>query len=85
MARKEKIGIVASNKMNKTIVIIVEDRYAHPMYNKTLKKTNRFMAHDELNECEIGDKVIISETRPLSRKKRWTVKQILTKTQIHHF
>jgi len=82
MTRKEKTGIVASNKMNKTIVIIVEDRYAHPMYNKTLKKTNRFMAHDELNECEIGDKVIISETRPLSRKKRWTVKQILTKTQI---
>ena len=82
MARKEKIGIVASNKMDKTIVIIVEDRYAHPMYNKTLKKTNRFMAHDELNECEIGDKVIISETRPLSRKKRWTVKQILNKTKI---
>jgi small subunit ribosomal protein S17 len=82
MSTKEKIGIVASNKMDKTIVIVVEDRYSHPMYNKTLKKTNRFMAHDEKNECAIGDKVIIQEVRPLSRKKRWTVKQILTKTKI---
>jgi small subunit ribosomal protein S17 len=82
MSAKEKIGIVASNKMDKTIVIVVEDRYSHPMYNKTLKKTNRFMAHDEKNECAIGDKVIIQEVRPLSRKKRWTVKQILTKTKI---
>jgi small subunit ribosomal protein S17 len=82
MATKEKIGIVASNKMNKTIIIIVEDRYAHPLYTKTLKKTKRFMAHDELNQCSIGDKVIIEESKPLSRKKRWTVKQILNKTKI---
>jgi small subunit ribosomal protein S17 len=82
MAIKERIGTVVSNKMDKTIVITVENKYAHPIYGKTLKKTKRFMAHDEQNECAIGDKVIISETRPLSRKKRWAVKQILTKTQI---
>ena len=79
MATKEKIGTVVSNKMEKTIVITVEDRYSHPIYGKTLKKTQRFMAHDENNECELGDTVLISETRPLSRKKRWAVKQILNK------
>jgi small subunit ribosomal protein S17 len=79
MATKEKVGTVVSNKMEKTIVITVEDRYLHPIYGKTLKKTQRFMAHDENNECELGDTVLISETRPLSRKKRWAVKQILNK------
>jgi len=79
MATKEKIGTVVSNKMEKTIVITVEDRYSHPIYGKTLKKTQRFMAHDENNECGLGDLVLISETRPLSRKKRWAVKQILNK------
>ena len=79
MATKEKVGTVVSNKMEKTIVITVEDRYSHPIYGKTLKKTQRFMAHDENNECELGDTVLISETRPLSRKKRWAVKQILNK------
>ena len=79
MATKEKIGTVVSNKMEKTIVITVEDRYSHPIYGKTLKKTQRFMAHDEKNECGLGDLVLISETRPLSRKKRWAVKQILNK------
>jgi small subunit ribosomal protein S17 len=82
MATKEKIGTVVSTKMDKTIVIIVEEKYAHPLYGKTVKKTKRFMAHDEKNQCLLGDKVIISETRPLSRKKRWTLKQILTKTKI---
>ena len=79
MATKEKVGTVVSNKMEKTIVITVEDRYLNPIYGKTLKKTQRFMAHDENNECELGDTVLISETRPLSRKKRWAVKQILNK------
>jgi len=79
MATKEKIGTVVSNKMEKTIVITVEDRYSHPIYGKTLKKTQRFMSHDENNECGLGDLVLISETRPLSRKKRWAVKQILNK------
>ena len=79
MATKEKTGIVVSNKMDKTIVITVENRYAHPVYGKTIKKTQRFMAHDELNAYQLGDKVIIAETRPLSRKKRWILKQNLTK------
>jgi small subunit ribosomal protein S17 len=82
MTTKEKIGTVVSNKMDKTIVITVEDKYSHPLYGKTLKKTKRFMAHDEKNECTLGDVVIISETRPLSRNKRWTLKQILNKTKI---
>ena len=82
MTTKEKIGTVVSNKMDKTIVITVEDKYSHPLYGKTLKQTKRFIAHDEKNECTLGDVVIISETRPLSRNKRWTLKQILNKTKI---
>jgi len=82
MTTKEKIGTVVSNKMDKTIVITVEDKYSHPLYGKTLKQTKRFMAHDEKNECTLGDVVIISETRPLSRNKRWTLKHILNKTKI---
>ncbi len=82
MATKEKIGVVVSNSMNKTIVISVENKYAHPLYGKTLKKTKRFMAHDERNDCVMGDIVIISETRPLSKNKCWVLKQILTKNKI---
>lgn len=77
MATKEKIGTVVSTKMEKTIVIAVEDKYPHPLYGKTLKKTKRFMAHDEKNECTLGDTVLIEETRPLSRNKRWKVSKIL--------
>nr|YP_010938211.1 ribosomal protein S17 [Meringosphaera mediterranea]WLD05724.1 ribosomal protein S17 [Meringosphaera mediterranea]WLD05866.1 ribosomal protein S17 [Meringosphaera mediterranea]WLD06086.1 ribosomal protein S17 [Meringosphaera mediterranea] len=77
MATKEKIGTVVSAKMNKTIVIAVEDKYPHPLYGKTLKKTKRFMAHDENNECILGNLVVIEETRPLSRNKRWKVSKIL--------
>jgi small subunit ribosomal protein S17 len=79
MATKEKTGVVVSNKMNKTIVVLVENRYAHPIYGKTLKTSKRFMAHDEFQECNPGDEVTISETRPLSRNKRWKVKQIFKK------
>nr|YP_009684637.1 ribosomal protein S17 [Pseudopedinella elastica]QDR24723.1 ribosomal protein S17 [Pseudopedinella elastica] len=82
MATKEKTGIVVSTNMDKTIILIVEEKYAHPIYGKILKKTKRFMAHDENNECVLGDTVMISETRPLSRKKRWAVKQILNKRKI---
>jgi small subunit ribosomal protein S17 len=82
MGIKEKIGIVVSNKMQKTIVLLVEHRYSHSVYNKIIKKTKNFMAHDELNECSIGDKVLIAATRPISRKKRWYVKQILTKIKM---
>ena len=79
MATKEKTGIVVSNKMNKTIVVLVENRYANPVYGKTLKTSKRFMAHDEFQECNLGDQVTISETRPISRNKRWKVKQIINK------
>jgi len=79
MATKEKTGIVVSNKMNKTIVVLVENRYAHPLYGKTLQTSKRFMAHDEFQECNLGDQVTISETRPISRNKRWKVKQIFKK------
>ncbi len=77
MSVKQKIGTVVSNKMDKTIVIVMENRYSHPVYSKIMKKTKRFMAHDEKNECQIGDRVIVEETRPLSAKKRWTLKTIL--------
>ena len=80
MATKEKIGIVVSNKMEKTAVVLVESRYSHPIYKKTLKTSKRFLAHDELNECNLGDQVVISETRPMSRNKRWMIKEILKKT-----
>ena len=79
MSNKKKIGIVVSNKMEKTIVVLVEDRYRHPRYAKTLVKTKRYMAHDETNQAKLGDKVILNQSRPLSRRKRWTLKQILSK------
>lgn len=82
MAGKEKIGVVVSNKMEKTVVVLVENRYAHPMYGKTIKTSKRFMSHDPDNICNLGDIVSISETRPLSRKKRWTIKTVLKKTLI---
>jgi small subunit ribosomal protein S17 len=75
MVIKEKVGTVISNKMEKTIVVTVENKYAHPIYGKTLKNTKRFMAHDELNECVLGDIVLIAETKPTSRKKRWVLKK----------
>lgn len=75
----KKIATVVSNKMNKTIIAIIENKYSHPLYGKIIKKTSRFMAHDEYNQCNIGDKVLIKEIRPLSKKKRWLVKQILIK------
>ena len=69
--RKERIGVVVSNKMQKSIVVEIERREKHPIYGKFIKKTNRFMAHDEKEECNIGDTVRIMETRPLSKRKRW--------------
>lgn len=77
MSIKEKTGIVVSDKMDKTIVVLVEDRYRHPRYSKTLVKTKRYMAHDEINEAKLGDKVILHQSRPLSRRKRWVLKQII--------
>ncbi|MEN9202072.1 MAG: 30S ribosomal protein S17 [Thermostichus sp. DG_1_6_bins_120] len=77
MAVREKVGIVVSNKMQKTVVVAVEDRVAHRKYGKIVVKTKRFKAHDEENRCQEGDLVRITETRPLSRTKRWQVAEIL--------
>jgi small subunit ribosomal protein S17 len=79
--RKERIGVVTSNKMDKSIVVSVERKVKHPKYGKFIKMTSKFMAHDEKNECGIGDKVLISETRPLSKNKRWRLKQIIEKAK----
>ena len=77
--RQEKIGVVVSNKMQKTVVVEVERLVMHPLYQKYLRRRSRFMAHDEKNECKIGDRVEIRETRPMSRHKRWAVKSIVEK------
>src|SRR5205085_4867674 len=75
--RRTKTGRVASNKMNKTIVVEVESVVRHRLYGRTLRVTKRFKAHDENNRCEIGDTVIIAESRPISRDKQWTLQQII--------
>ena len=77
--RKVMVGIVTSDKMDKTVVVAVEDAYLHPMYGKTVKRTYKLKAHDENNSCEMGDKVKVMETRPLSKDKRWRVVEILEK------
>ena len=79
--RKEKIGIVSSNKMNKSIVVAVERKVKHAKYGKFIKKTTKFMAHDENNSCSIGDKVLIQETRPLSKNKNWRLVEVLEKVK----
>ncbi len=79
--RKQLIGIVTSNKMDKSISVVVERRIQHPIYGKFVKKSNKFMAHDEKNECTIGDKVRIMETRPLSARKRWRLVEVLEKAK----
>lgn len=82
MPVKEKIGIVISNKMEKTIVIKVENRYIHPIYQKTIVKTKKYLAHDELSQCNIGDQVLVEETRPLSKRKRWKLSKIISKSSL---
>ena len=77
--RKERIGQVVSNKMQKSITITVERKVKHPIYGKFVRKTTKFAAHDEKNDCNIGDKVKIMETRPLSKNKRWRLVEILEK------
>ena len=79
--RKTRVGKVVSDKMDKTIVVSVEDIVRHPLYNKTIKRTSKIKAHDEHNECRIGDKVLVMETRPLSRQKRWRLVEILEKAR----
>jgi small subunit ribosomal protein S17 len=79
--RKVKIGHVVSDKMDKTIVVKIEDFIRHPLYGKRVKRTNKFKAHDENNICGIGDKVKIMETRPLSKDKRWRLVEIIEKAK----
>jgi small subunit ribosomal protein S17 len=79
MAVKELVGLVVSNKMQKTVVVAVENRSAHSKYGKVVVRTKKYKAHDEENKCQEGDRVRIQETRPLSRTKRWNVAEILTK------
>lgn len=79
--RKERVGIVTSNKMDKSIVVAVERKVKHAMYGKFVKKTTKFMAHDEKSECGIGDTVKIMETRPLSKNKCWRLVEILEKAK----
>ena len=79
--RKTRVGVVVSNKMQKTITVAIERRVPHPIYKKYFRKTTKLMAHDEKNECQAGDKVKIMETRPLSSKKRWRLVEIVEKAK----
>ena len=79
--RKTRIGTVVSDKMDKTIVVAVKDSYQHPLYKKTMKRTYKLKAHDENNECGIGDTVEVMETRPLSKDKRWRLISIIEKAK----
>lgn len=79
--RKERVGIVVSDKMDKTVVVAIQQRVKHPLYKKIVNKTKKFMAHDEENTCGIGDKVLIQETRPLSKNKCWRIVEIIEKAK----
>jgi small subunit ribosomal protein S17 len=79
--RKTRIGVVASNKMDKTITVSVERKVKHPIYGKFVKKTTNFHAHDDKNECQVGDVVRIMETRPLSKTKRWRLVEVVEKAK----
>lgn len=79
--RKTRVGTVVSNKMDKTVVVAIQDNVRHPLYNKIVKCTVKLKAHDEENICNEGDKVLVTETRPLSKDKRWRVTEIITKAK----
>ena len=79
--RKTKLGVVSSNRMDKTITVAIERKVPHPIYKKYFKKTTKLMAHDEKKECGLGDKVKIMETRPLSKNKRWRLVEIVEKAK----
>jgi small subunit ribosomal protein S17 len=81
MVKKERVGVVVSNKPQKTAIVAIQIRYQHPKYSKTLVKTKRYMAHDEKNECNSGDIVLIEECAPISRHKRWALKEVLKSYQ----
>ena len=77
--RQEKVGIVTSNKMQKTVVVTVERQFKHPFYKRVIRRSKSFLAHDEKNQCQVGDTVRIEETRPLSARKRWRVIEVVGK------
>ena len=79
--RKTRVGLVVSDKMDKTVVVAIVDNVKHPLYKKIVKRTVRLKAHDEKNECRVGDRVEVMETRPLSKDKRWRVIEILEKAK----
>ena len=79
--RKSRVGIVSSNKMDKTIVVSVEEHVKHPLYGKIMKRTYKLKAHDENNDCHIGDKVQVMETRPISKDKRWRVVEVIERAK----
>lgn len=79
--RKTKIGVVTSDKMDKTVVVTIQDRVKHPLYNKIVDRSVKYKAHDENNECGIGDKVLIMECRPISKDKNWRVVEIVEKAK----
>ena len=79
--RKTRVGTVVSDKMDKTIVVAIEDRVQHPLYKKIIKRTYKLKAHDENNECRVGDRVRVMETRPLSKDKRWRLVEIVEKAK----
>lgn len=81
MQRKERVGVVVSDKMDKSVVVSVERLVKHPLYGRSMKKKTKFVAHDEKDECKVGDTVKIIETRPLSKTKRWRVGEILIKAK----
>jgi len=80
--RQTKVGVVTSNKMQKTVVITVERQIIHPLYKRVVRRSKNFLAHDEKGECRVGDRVRIEETRPLSSRKRWRVVEVLSKATL---
>ncbi|PLX18800.1 MAG: 30S ribosomal protein S17 [Candidatus Muiribacterium halophilum] len=80
--RKERVGVVVSNKMDKTVVVSVESKFRHPIYGKVVRRSKKYKAHDEENACGIGDTIKMMETRPLSKEKRWRVTEILKKAEV---
>ncbi|MFN8522761.1 MAG: 30S ribosomal protein S17 [Chloroflexota bacterium] len=78
--RRTKVGTVVSNKMNKTVVVAVESVRRHKLYGRNVRRTDRFKAHDEQNACQVGDQVIIAESRPISKEKHWVVRQVVKET-----
>ena len=79
--RKERVGVVVSDKMDKAVVVAINERVKHPLYKKIVSRTKKLKAHDENNECGIGDKVLVTETRPLSKEKCWRVAEIIEKAK----